>query len=1111
MSHLRVLPFAALLGLALSSSAFAATKLLRFPDVCGERVVFTYAGDLWTASTQGGTATRLTAGPGLEQSARFSPDCTRVAFTGEYGGDDQVYVMPATGGEPAQLTFYPARGPLPQRWGFDNQVHGWTPDGKSILLRSWREAISESNPRLFTVSVDGGLPTPLPMPVAGVGRYSPDGKQIVYSPKYRDFRTWNRYVGGWAQDLYIYDFAAGSAKNITNDPNTDRDPVWIGNAVYFLADRGEHLNLYRYDTASGETSQLTDYKNADARWASGDGKNQVAFEVDGVLHVYDTRTSQDRTLDITVPSDLVPTRAEERSVKDHVEDFSLSANGKRALFSARGEVFSVPLKDGITLDLTHTPGAHEREVAWSADGLHVAYVSDQGGEEAIWVRDADGNNPHALTSGNLGRLYAPRWSPDGARIAFVDSESRLHVVASAGGGPAPVIADDPSISRRDYAWSPGGHYLAYTLTDKDTLLSHVFVHDLVGGKSVEVGDTRFNAFQPAFSPDGKFLYFLGDREWAPQLSNIEWNFAANRDTGVFAIALRGGIDNPFAPRNDSAAHGDKDSDADKDAGKKDTGKGDKDKPKPASEIDDRMDFDGLSQRVARVPIDPDNIGWLAVTNKAILYVVADAPYYGRDGAFKPRLKAWSFKDRKSKDVYEGADDVSLAADGGTVLVRNDKAWKWIDLEADKPEAKQVKTDGLFALVDPKAEYAEIFREVWRRYRDHFYVTTMHGYDWSALRAKYEPLLAWVGDRSDLNYLIGQMIAELSIGHAYVGGGDIGLPKKPHVGLLGARFELDAANGRYRIAKILKGENEEERYRSPLTELGVDVHAGDYLLAINGQLLGANDNPYRLLRTAPGQLVQLTVSKTPASDGARTVLVKPIDSEEPLDYYAWTEHNREYVAKASGGQIGYLHIPDMGADGIREFIKWYYPQLRKQGLVIDVRDNGGGNVSAMVIERLSRTLLGLDYGRGFDITGTYPQQTFLGHLAALCNGTTASDGDIFSYMFKQAKLGPLIGTRTWGGVVGINGWGPLIDGGDVFVPQFATANTQGQYVIEGHGVDPDIVVEQDVSAQLAGKDPQLDRAISELQKEIQAHPVVLPPRPANPVKAPADMRAGDAAG
>ncbi len=669
-----------------------------------------------------------------------------------------------------------------------------------------------------------------------------------------------------------------------------------------------------------------------------------------------------------------------------------------------------------------------------------------------------------------------------------------------------MIADDPGNSRRDYAWSPGGHYLAYSLTDKDTQYAQLWVRDLAAGKSIHIGNARFDAYAPTFSPDGKTLYFLGDREWTPQLSSIEWNFATNRTMQILAMTMRKGLENPFAPKNDSASKDDEKSDADKK-----TGDEKKDKPKAANEVDDRIDFDGIDQRVVRAPVDPDNVQWIGVTGKALYYVVSDAQYYGRDGAFKAKLKKWTFDDRKSDDVYEGVDEISLAADGNSVVVRNDKSYKVIDLTAANRRRRDVSTDGLYARVDPKAEYAEVFRETWRRYRDHFYVTNMHGYDWPGLRAKYEPRLQWVGDRSDLNYLLGQMVAELSIGHAYVSGGDIGLPAKPHVGLIGARFALDAATGKYRVSHILPGENDEDRYRSPLTEVGVDVHEGDYVLAINGQALEANDNPYRLLRTAPGQLVQLTVNTRASNDGARTVLVKPIDSEEPLIYFAWVKQNREYVEKATNGEIGYLHIPDMGGDGIREFIKWYYPQLRKQGLVVDVRDNGGGNVSAMIIERLSRKLLGLDYDRGGDITGTYPQQTFLGHLAALCNGTTASDGDIFSYMFKQAKLGPLIGTRTWGGVVGINSWGPAIDGGEIFVPQFATANTEGQYVIEGHGVDPDIEVEQDVAQQLAGKDPQLDRAIDELQKAIKAAPVVLPPPPQMPVKAPADMRAAGITG
>src|SRR5579875_2403523 len=1083
------------------------TRLLRFPDICGDRVVFTYAGDLWTVSAQGGTATRLTAGPGLEMAARFSPDCRQIAFTGQYGGDSQVYVVSADGGEPKQLNFYPAMGPLPQRWGFDNQVYGWTPDGKSVLFRSWRDSRNISDPRVFTVPVTGGLPTALPMPQSGVARFSPDGRQIVYSPKFRDFRDWDRYQGGWAQDLFIYDFASKSARNITNDPNTDRDPVWIGRDIYFLSDRGPHLNLYRYDTTNGKTTQLTDYQNDDARWASGDQAGRIVYEVTGTLHVYDTRDHTDRALAIHVPSDLVATRVSERSVKPYIEDFALSANGKRAAFTARGDLFSLPLEHGITLDLTHTPGVHEREVSWSPDGKRVAYISDESGEEEVWVRDADGTHPVMLTQGVIGRLYDTLWSPDGKRVAFVDSDNRLHVVGTSAGANDQVVARDPGVSRRDYAWSPGGHYLAYSLTDKDTQLSRLYVYELASGKAVELGRAYADASGPAFSPDGKYLYFMGDREWSPQLSGVELDYATNRSTEILAYALRKDVGNPFAPRNDSATGSDN-------AQKKPSGHANAE-ARPAAEVDDRIDFEGIEQRLIRAPIEPDNIAWFAVTSKAILYLATDAPWLGRPGAVPMKVVAWSFKDRKPDDVYTwkskqggggGPAPLALSADGSTLLVHDGKDYKAIDLDAPKPEARDVNLDGLFMRVDPRAEYAEIFNDVWRRYRDYFYVTNMNGYDWNAIRAKYQPLLQYVGDRTDLNYVLGEMIAELSNSHTYVAGGDLGLPDKPHVGLLGADFELDAASGRYRIATIFPGENGEERYRSPLTEVGVEVKPGDYILAINGTPLTADENPYRLLRIAPGQMVQLTVNSRPTPDGARTVLVKPIDDEMPLHYYGWVQANREYVAKASNGQIGYLHIPDMGADGLREFIKWYYTQLRKPGLIIDVRDNGGGFVSQTIIERLARKLLAYNYLRGTSITGTYPGATYLGHLAALSNGTSASDGDIFSYMFRQAKLGPLIGTRTWGGVIGIGGLGPLIDGGDVFVPQYAgIVALDGKYAVEGHGVDPDIVVNEDVSQQLAGRDPQLDKAIEVLQQEIKTHPVTLPPQPPGPDKAPPAMR------
>ena len=1091
---------AALAALAAMPLASAETRLLRFPDICNDRVVFTYGGDLWTVPAQGGTAIRLTAGPGLQQSAKFSPDCTQIAFTGEYSGEDQVYVMPANGGVPNQLTYYPALGPLPQRWGFDNQVYGWTPDGGRILFRSYIDTFALAQPRLYTVARDGGLPDALPMTFAGVGAYSPDGKQLVYSPLFRDFRTWARYQGGWAQDLYIFDLATQQGRNITNNIRTDRDPIWIGNAIYFVSDRDDVLNLYRYDVASGQTTQVTKHRAFDVRWASGDRAGHIVYELGGALRVYDANSNQDRALVIDVPTDGVHTRPEHVTVADKIEQFNLSPHGERAIVTARGDLFSVPTDKGITRNLTHTSDAHEREAAWSPDGKRVAYVSDASGDEAIWVRDADGGAAKQLVHEVLGRLYAPRWAADGKRIAFSDSANRVQVVDVAS-GKVSTVATDPFGLQRDYAWSAKGGYLAYTLNE-DNAQGSVFVWSAASNKSVRVTDPLFPEAGPAFSPDGRFLYFLGAREWAPQISAIEFNFAANRNVGIYALTLQKDGPNPFPVQNDEPKLKD---DAEKDKDKDDHDhdkKKDKDKP-----VDERIDFDGLAARITRVPVDPDNIASLAVTDKHIVYTVGDGFYYGRDGRFKTQIHVYNIKDRKDKTLAEDVDNAALSDDGSKLLVQHGSNYKLYDVDGDPKNAKALNTSGLEMTRDPRQEFAEIFREVWRRYRDYFYAQNMNGYDWNALRAKYEPQLKDVGDRSDLNYLLGQMVAELSNSHSYVSGGDLKLPKKPNVGLLGARFELDKAAGRYRIKSIMAGENDEDRYRSPLTEVGVDVHAGDYIVAINGQELHASDNPYRLLQIAPGQPVELRVSAHGDGSAARTVLVKPIASETELKYYAWVDGNRRYVEEKTGGKVGYLYIPDMGGDGIREFIKWFYPQLRKQGLVIDARDNGGGNVSPMIIERLQRKVLGTNFDRNATGTGTYPPTSFYGYMAALISESTASDGDIFAYMFKQAKLGPTIGKRTWGGVVGINDYGPVIDGGNVEVPEFvAIADLNGTYHVEGEGVSPDIEVDNDVFSTIHGKDPQLDRGIAEVMARINEHPLILPNRQADPVKAPADMRA-----
>lgn len=1076
-----------MLAAGLVHAGTAATKLLRFPDIHGDRIVFSYGGDLWTVGSGGGTAVRLTAHPGLELFGKFSPDGRTLAFTGQYGGDEQVYVMPAEGGVPRQLTFYPADGPLVERWGFDNQVYGWTPDGSAVLFRSARDAHTLTASKLYTVPLTGGAATALPMPVSGAGHYSPDGRRIVYSPLWRDFRSEKRYAGGWANDLYIFDLAHPSLVRVTDDPRTDRDPMWIGAGIYFNSDRSGVFNLYRYDLASGQTRALTHYRDWDVRWPSADADGQIVYELDGELHVYDTREDADRALTIHVPVDTDIARPQSVNAADNIEEVELSPGGERLAVVARGDVFSVPVEHGVTRNLTHSSDAHEREVAWSSDGRRLAYVTDRSGEEELVIQPQDGNAPpSALTTGSRGRYAAPRWSADDRRIAFCDQTGRLYVVEVAT-KKIVTVAQDPLELAQDYRWSPDGQYLAYSLNAASGF-SSIQVWSAADGRSRRITPENFAAQSPAWAPNGTLLYYLSARDYAPIVSTLEFDFATDRQMGIFAVALRPDVANPFGVRDDEPGDAARAADKDDEDDKK------KPRAKPV-----RIDFDGIEARAIRVPLEADDLSDLVVTDEQLIYQHNGPFYYGREAPVKPRVVAWSIKDREAKTVVEDVTGWSVTADGKRVLAElPSKELKIYDIgKTDEP--KTVSLAGLATTRVPAEEWHEIFAEVWRRYRDYFYVANMHGYDWQALRRKYEPQVDHVAHRADLNYVIAEMISELVVQHAYIEGGDFGLPKRPSVGLPGARFELDAVSGRYRIAKIFAGENEEERYRSPLTEVGVNVHVGDYVLAINGVELKAGIDPYQLLQTPPNQPVEWRVAAGADGRDVRTIRYQPIASETPLLYLAWTRDKRARVDALSHGRLGYIHLPDMGDSGIREFIKWWYPQVRKEGLIVDVRDNGGGNISEMLIERLARTVHATTFARNHQGPDTYPRVVQSGPKAALINETTASDGDLFSNAFRQWKLGPLIGKRTWGGVVGISDRGPLLDGGTVFVPEFGAADAAGQWMIEGHGVDPDVVVEQDPVAVLAGHDPQLERAVEALIELLPAAPAAALPRPASPVK------------
>ena len=1101
----RALLQAASLALALAVPATAQTRLLRFPDIHGDRVVFTYAGDLWTAPSTGGTAVRLTAHPGLELFAKYSPDGQWIAFTGQYDGDEQVYVIPAAGGVPRQLTFYPARGPLPPRWGYDNQVYGWSQDGKSVLFRSLRDHFELGDNRLYTVPLEGGLPTALPMPLSGAGTFSPDGRQVLYSPLFRDFRAWKRYQGGWAEDLWVFDLASHDARNITNDPNTDRDPMWIGDRVYFASDRTGTLNLYSAKPDGSDLTQLTHSTTWDVRWPSADPSGQIIYELNGELHVFDTHGAADRKLDISVPDDGLASRPRHQSVARYVEDFALSPNGARALFTARGDIFTVPAEHGPTRNLTHSSSAHDKGARWSPDGRKIAFISDRSGEEELYLVDQDGHGePERLTTNGDMMRYPPAWSPDGKFLAFADKAGRLWALEVANRRLTQVARDSGGYIG-DQSWSPDSRWLTFSMSHLNGFNS-IYIWGLGEAAPHQVTADLFNASEPVFDREGKYLFFLSNREYAPQVSSLEWNFAGNRTTGIFALALRKDVPPPFPPQSDevkpdttAAPSGPAAATARRPAS--DTGRA---APRAAPVT---IDFDGLANRITPVPVPADNYSGLEAVKGNLLYLRRPPFYYGRSTDEKAALVVFNFEDRKPTTLAEDVDGDAISPDGSKVLVRQGAAYNLYDANPKGAASKKtVSTADLQADIVPRQEWAQIFEEVWRRFRDFFYVPNMNGYDWKALHDRYQPLLQYVGHRSDLDYVLNDMIAELSNSHSYISGGDRDIPDRPDVALPGARFELDGASGRYRIAKIFQGDNAEAPYRAPLTSIGVDARVGEYVLAIDGEDLKAPDNPYRLLRFKSGRPVTLTLNSRPALEGARQVTYQPITSETQLIYLDWVTANRRRVDSMTNGRVGYLHLPDMGAEGIREFIKWYYPQVRKEGLIIDVRGNGGGNVSSMVIERLSRQLLATRFSRNSEFAGTYPDgPVFYGSLVTLLNETSASDGDIFPAMFKQAGLGPLIGKRSWGGVIGITDHGPLIDGGSVNVPEFGFASVDGRWIIEGHGVDPDIEVENDPLSVIAGRDPQLERGVQEVLRMIQEHPRRLPTRPAPPVKAPPAMR------
>ncbi len=1078
MKRLLLLLFTVLSVMALNAQQTSEARLMRFPNVRGDKVVFTYAGDLYIVNINGGIARRLTSAPGYEMFAKISPNGKWIAFTGQYDGNTEVYVMPVQGGVPKRLTYTATlnRDDVSDRMGPNNIVMGWTPDSKKIIFRSRMHSFNSFRGQLYLVDLKGDMPEEVPVMDGGFCSFSPDGQKLAFNRIFREFRTWKYYRGGMADDIWIYDYKTGKAQRLFENPAQDIFPMWYKNKIFFASDRDRTMNLFVYDLATKQTKKITNFTNYDVKFPSI-GTDKIVFENGGYLYYYDIPTGKLKQIHVYIDNDFASTRNKIVDASKYIESGDISPDGSKLVFSGRGDIFIVPVKDGVTKNITRTQGVFEREVKWSPKGDYVAYISDKSGEYELYIQKADGSEPPIqITKGADTYYFRFKWSPDGTKLLFNDEKLRLRYVDI---HAKKIIEVDKGESWEitDYAWSPDSRWIVYS---KPTwqMLQSIWVYNTQTGKRHQITDGWYASYSPRFSDDGKYIVFVSQRSFNPIYSDVEWNYAYKDMERPYLILLNKNVANPFAPAEDKPAQ---EQSSHQDKGK--TG------------VQVNIDFKNISHRIVAVPVRP--------ANYYDLYAVGGKLYYVSRKFNDDHSTAYVY-DLKAKKATPLAQDISfiISANGKKMLVRKGRGkYAVINLPTGPIKInKFVDLSGMQLYVDYPKEWNQIFNDAWRQMRDFFYDPNMHGLDWKAIHDKYAVLVPYVHNRNDLTYIIGEMIGELDIGHAYVGGGDRPEVKRIYTGLLGARFQKDPKTGYFRIVKILDGATWSKDLQSPLLAPGVNVHVGDYILAIDGVPTNTVNNIYQLLVGKGGKEVELTVGQKPSLSSSRKVVVNALKSEADLYYYNWVQHNLKYVSEKTNGQVGYIHIPDMLSEGLNEFVKYFYPQLRKKALIIDDRGNGGGNVSPMIIERLRRQMIMQGMARNIPTTGPIPEQTQVGPKVLLVNMYSASDGDLFAYQFQHYKIGPVIGVRTWGGVTGIRGSLPFIDGGFLNKPEFGHYSADGKrWIVEGHGVDPDIVVDDNPADIYRGKDAQLDKAIEVALKLMKKYPQKITPHPPFPDK------------
>ena len=1060
-------------------------RMLRYPDVSNTHICFVYAGDIWVVAKQGGLAHRLSSPMGEEVFPRFSPDGSEIAFSANYDGNTDIYLIPAMGGSLKRLTHH----------GMYDQIIDWYPDGSEILYASSMTSGRQRYSQFFRLSKHGGLPEKLPIPYGEFGAVSPDGKTLAYMPISRDFRTWKRYRGGMAPDIFLFDLAQGTARNLTSNKANDAHPMWYGNTLYFLSDRGpnQRYNIWVIDMETEESRQITRFKDWDIHFPAI-GKEEIVFEAGGHLYLLNLQDESQREVSVEIVTDKASLKPRRINVSRFIQNGWISPKGKRAVFEARGELFSLPAEHGVIRNLTSSPGVAERYPAWSPDGKTVAYWSDRSGDYELTLCHAkDGSGERKLTDYGTGYRYQIYWSPDSKKIAFIDKTMNIYVYDIDLNRTAKV---DQGLWMYQYGlhnfkpdWSPDSRWLAYA-RGLPNRKNAIFLYDTRDAHSHQVTSGYYQDFMPAFDSDGKYLYFFSNRTHQPVYGDIDNSFLYANTTNIVAVSLTDAIASPLAPRNDEDAD-EQGEEEKKDEGKKKDkdAKGKEDEEKEEGEVKPvEITIEGFERRLVVLPPKPGNYADLYAVPGKVLY--RRLPRTGSGDEESP-IVYFDLEEREEKTVIGDVGGLRVSADHKKLLVWKEQKAAIIDIGPDQKMDKPLRLEELEMSIDPREEWNQIFTDAWRLTRDFFYDPNMHGVDWDQMREHYGRLIEDAVTRWDVNVVIGELISELNASHTYRGGGDQEQPKRVGVGYLGVDWEVD--RGTYRIARIIDGAPWDSEIRSPLNLPGVEIAEGDYVLAVNGIPMDVSKDPWYPFAGLAGKTVELKVNDRPTLDGARSVIVRALENETRLRHLDWIEQNRRRVEERTEGRIGYIYVRSTAIDGQNELVRQFAAQIDKQGMIIDERFNSGGQIPDRFIELLKRPVLAfwaVRDGRDWQ----WPPFAHFGPKVMLINGWSGSGGDAFPDYFRKAGLGPLIGSRTWGGLIGLTGAPQLIDGGVVTVPTFRMYDPDGQWFKEGHGVDPDIEVLEDPAGLAVGVDIQLERAIDEVLRMLQETPVTEPPRP-----------------